>query len=40
MDHEVLDFHRMIANVERMNMKQEYHEKVQAIEIMVEPWKE
>ena len=40
LDHEVLDFPRMIAKVERMNMKQEDHEKVKATEIMVEPQKE
>ena len=40
MDHEVLDFPRMISKVERMNMKQEYHEKGQATEIMLEPQKE
>jgi hypothetical protein len=37
MDHEVLDFPRMIAMVERMNMRQEDHEKGQATEIMAEP---
>ena len=37
MDHEVLDFSRMIAKVERMNMRQEDHEKGQATEIMAEP---
>jgi hypothetical protein len=40
MDHEVLDFPRMIAKVERMNIRQEDHEKVQATEIMAEPYKE
>jgi metal-responsive CopG/Arc/MetJ family transcriptional regulator len=40
MDHEVLDFPRMIAKVERMNMRQEDHEKGQATEIMAEPQKE
>jgi hypothetical protein len=37
MDHEVLDFPRMIAKVERMNMRQEDPEKGQATEIMEEP---
>jgi hypothetical protein len=40
MDHEVLDFPRMIAKVERMNMRQEDHEKGQEIETMTEPQKE
>jgi hypothetical protein len=40
MDHEVLDFPRMIAQLERMNMRQEGHEKDQATEIMAEPQKE
>jgi hypothetical protein len=40
MDHEVLDFPRMIAKVERMNMRQENPEKDQETEIMVEPRKE
>jgi hypothetical protein len=40
MDHEVLDFPRMIAKVERMNMRQEDHEKYLATEIMIEPQKE
>ena len=40
MDHEVLDFPRMIAKVERMNMRQEDHEKYLAIEIITEPQKE
>jgi len=30
MDHKVLDFPRMIANLERMNMRQEDHEKGQS----------
>jgi hypothetical protein len=34
MDHEVLDFPRMISQLERMNMRQEDHEKIQATEIM------
>jgi hypothetical protein len=40
MDHEVLDCHRMIAKVERMNMIQGDHKKNLAIEIMTEPQKE
>ena len=40
MDHEVLDWTRMIAQLERMNMRQEDHEKIQATEIMAEPQKE
>jgi hypothetical protein len=40
MDHEVLDFPRMIAKVERMNMRQEYLKKYLAIEIMTKPQKE
>jgi hypothetical protein len=40
MDHEVLDFPRIIPNIERMNMRQGYHEKGQATEIMKEPQKE
>jgi uncharacterized transporter YbjL len=40
MDHEVLDFPRMIAKVERMNMRQENLEEGQEIETMVEPQKE
>jgi hypothetical protein len=40
MDHEVLDFPRMIAKVERMNMIKEDHEKGQATETMAEPQKE
>jgi hypothetical protein len=40
MDHEVLDFPRMIAQLERMNMRQEDHEQSQATEIMAEPQKE
>jgi hypothetical protein len=39
MDHEVLYLPRMIAKIERMNMRQEDHEKCQAIEIMEEPHK-
>jgi hypothetical protein len=37
MDHEVLDFPRMIAKVERMNMRQGDNKKSQAAEIMKEP---
>jgi hypothetical protein len=40
MDHEVLDFPRMIAKLEIMNMRQEDHEKVQDTNTMVEPQKE
>jgi hypothetical protein len=40
MDHEVFDFPRMICQLERMNMRQEDHEKIKAVEIMVEPQKE
>jgi hypothetical protein len=40
MDHEALDFPRMIVKVERMNMRQEDHEKGQATETMTEPRKE
>jgi len=36
MDHEVLDFPRMIANIEKMNMRQEDHEKGQETKTMVE----
>jgi hypothetical protein len=40
MDHEVLDFPRMIAKVERMNMRQENPEEGQETKTMVEPQKE
>ena len=40
MDHEVLDFPRMIDKFERMNMRQEDHKKCQETEIMEEPQKE
>jgi hypothetical protein len=40
MDHEVLDCPRMIAKVERMNMRQEDHKKIQATETVAEPQKE
>jgi hypothetical protein len=37
MDHEVLDFPRMVAKLERMNMEQEDHEKGQGTKTMGEP---
>jgi hypothetical protein len=37
MDHEVLDFPRMIAKVERMNMRQENPKEGQETKTMVEP---
>ena len=40
MDHEVLDFHRMIAKVERMNMRSENPEEDQETKTMEEPQKE
>jgi len=40
MDHEVLDLPRMIAKVERMNMRQENPEEGQETETVVEPQKE
>jgi hypothetical protein len=40
MDHEVLDFPRMIAKFERMNMEQVDPEKGKEIETMPEPQKE
>jgi hypothetical protein len=40
MDHEVLDFPRMIAKIEQINMRQEDHEKVQETETMEETPKE
>jgi hypothetical protein len=40
MDHEVLDCPRMIAKVERMNMRQENPKEDQETKIMVEPQKE
>ena len=40
MDHEVLDFPRMIAKVERMNMRPENLEEGQETKTMVEPQKE
>jgi hypothetical protein len=36
-DHEVLDFPRMIAKVEKMNMKQEKYETSQETKDMIEP---
>jgi hypothetical protein len=36
MEHEVLDFPRMIAKVEKMNMRQENHEEGQETKIMTE----
>jgi hypothetical protein len=40
MDHDVLDFPRMITKVERMNMEQDKHEKDSEIKTMEEPQKE
>jgi hypothetical protein len=40
MDHEVLDFPRMIAKVEKMNMNQENPKADPETEIMAEPQKE
>jgi hypothetical protein len=40
MDHEVLDFPRMIAKLDKMNMEQENHEKGQDTKIMEKPQKE
>jgi hypothetical protein len=40
MDHEVLDFPRMIAKLEKINMIQENHEKGQETKIMAKPQKE
>jgi hypothetical protein len=37
MDHEVLDFPRMITKVERMNMRQENPKEDQETKIMEEP---
>jgi len=37
MDHEVLDFLRMIVNIERMNMEQVDPEKGQEIETLAKP---
>jgi hypothetical protein len=40
MDHEVLDCPRMIAKVDKMNMRQEKHETCQETKDMTEPQKE
>jgi hypothetical protein len=40
MDHEVLDFPRMIAKIERINMKQENPKVDPETKIMAEPHKE
>jgi hypothetical protein len=40
MDHEFLDCLRMIAKLERMNMRQEDHDKGQDTKTMAEPQKE
>jgi hypothetical protein len=40
MNHEVLDFLRMIAKVEKMNMRQENLEKGQETKTMIESQKE
>jgi hypothetical protein len=40
MDHEVMDFPRMIAKVERMNTRQENPEEDQETKIMEKPQKE
>jgi hypothetical protein len=40
MDHEVLDFPRMITKIKGMNMRQKYHEEGQGTKTMVEPQKE
>jgi hypothetical protein len=40
MDHEVLDCPRMIAKVEKMNMKQENYETCQKTKDMMKPQKE
>jgi hypothetical protein len=37
LDHEFLDFPRMIAKVEKMNMRQENHEMGQETKDMIEP---
>jgi hypothetical protein len=37
MDHEVLDYPRMIAKVEKINMKQEKYETGQETKDMIEP---
>jgi hypothetical protein len=40
MDHEVLDFSRMIAKIEKINIRQENHEEGQETETRTEPQKE
>jgi hypothetical protein len=40
MDHEVLDFPRMIARLEKLNMEQENHEGDQENKIIEEPHQE
>jgi hypothetical protein len=40
MDHEVLDFPRMISKIQEMNMEQEKHEKDLEINTMENPQKE
>jgi hypothetical protein len=40
MDHDILDFPRMIVKVERMNMREANHEKGQENETMAKPQKE
>jgi hypothetical protein len=40
MDHEVLDFPRIIVKVERMNMRQENPEEAQETKTTTEPQKE
>jgi hypothetical protein len=40
MDHEFLDFSRMIAKVERMNMRQENPKEDQETKTMTKPQKE
>ena len=40
MDYEVLDCPRMIAKVEKMNMRRENHEKGQETKTMEKLWKE
>jgi phosphoribosyl 1,2-cyclic phosphodiesterase len=40
MDHEFLDFPRMITKVKKMNMRQENHETGQETKDMIEPQKE
>ena len=40
MDHEILDFPRMISKLKRMNMRSENPEEGQETKTMVEPQKE